>query len=155
MTMQTSNPVYVFVSDDYQEMEFWYPLLRLREDHAAATVVAVDGEYTYHSRLGYPVIPEMALDDADIDGCRALLLAAGDVAAAQRDAVAAWIRRAVKAGKVVGATARALPLLKAADLALPGPSEGVRTFADNRVVTAASPDDLPAFYKTFSGLALA
>ena len=51
-----SRRVGVVVRDGYQELEFWYPVLRFREEGAAVTVIGADGERTYVSKLGYPVI---------------------------------------------------------------------------------------------------
>lgn len=154
MSTQAQRPVYVFVSDGYQEMEFWYPLLRLREDKVAVEVVGEDVDYTYHSRLRYPVLPERALVDAEVEGCSATVLAGGALTGANREPVLAWVRGALNSGKVIGITAGSGWVLEAAGIApAGGPESGVRVLAGGKVVAAGSAEDLPAFYKQFSGLA--
>ena len=48
----------VLVEPDYPELEFWYPVLRLRELGAEVFVAATAAGETYYSHLGYPVIPD-------------------------------------------------------------------------------------------------
>jgi len=154
MSTQAQRPVYVLVSDGYQEMEFWYPLLRLREDKIAVEVVGEDVDYTYHSRLRYPVLPERALADAATDGCAAIVLAGGALNGESREPVLAWVKRAMNAGAVIGITSGSGWILETAGIApAGGPESGVRVLADGKVIAAGSAEDLPAFYKQFSGLA--
>jgi protease I len=154
MSTQARSPVYVFVSDDYQEMEFWYPLLRLREDDVPVEVVGEDVDRTYHSRLRYPVLPERALTDAAVDGCSAILLTGGKLAAHKHGPVLAWVKAAMSAGKTIGITSGASWILEAVDIASAGgPESGVRVLAGGKVVAAGSAEDLPQFYQRFSSVA--
>ena len=92
----------VLVRDGYQELEFWYPLLRLREEGADVTVIGA-GDRTYHSRLGYPVIPDITLASAS-DQLDAIVVPG----ASARDAVDAdtrqFLKRAHARGAIVAAT---------------------------------------------------
>lgn len=54
----------VLAENMYQELELWYPLMRLREEGCDVVVVG-PAEQTYASKLGYPVNPDMAIGDAD------------------------------------------------------------------------------------------
>ncbi|MEZ4736735.1 MAG: DJ-1/PfpI family protein [Caldilineaceae bacterium] len=47
--------VAILLEDRYKDVEFWYPLLRLREAGAEVTVVGADGAKEYTSEYGYPV----------------------------------------------------------------------------------------------------
>ena len=53
----------VFLYKGFQEMEFWYPVLRLREIGADVVVIGVDGSEAASSMLGYPVVPNVAMKD--------------------------------------------------------------------------------------------
>lgn len=54
----------VLAENMYQELELWYPVMRLREEGCNVVVVG-PAEQTYASKLGYPVKPDMAIGDAD------------------------------------------------------------------------------------------
>jgi protease I len=62
--------VAVLAEHQYQELELWYPVLRLREAGANVVVVAPSDRQTYGSKLGYPITADVAVDDvtaADFD----------------------------------------------------------------------------------------
>ena len=46
--------VAVLVEQQYQEMEVWYPVFRLREAGCAVELVGPEAGKTYASKLGYP-----------------------------------------------------------------------------------------------------
>ena len=71
MTLQGKR-VAVLAENMYQELELWYPLLRLREAGAETLVVGTGSAATYTSKHGYPV---------DVDAV------AGELTAADVDAV--------------------------------------------------------------------
>ena len=58
--------ILVFVSDDYEDLELWYPKLRLQEAGAQVTVAGVESGRTYRGKHGYPCTAdgEIALMDA-------------------------------------------------------------------------------------------
>ncbi|MBL8878044.1 MAG: type 1 glutamine amidotransferase [Phycisphaerales bacterium] len=43
-----------FVGDDYEDLEVWYPLLRLQEAGASAVVAGEISGHTYRGKHGYP-----------------------------------------------------------------------------------------------------
>jgi protease I len=51
----------VLVENDYHELGFWYPVLRLREMGAEVRVASPSADQTYFSTLGYPVIADLDL----------------------------------------------------------------------------------------------
>ncbi len=53
--------VAILVEDFYQELEVWYPLLRLREAGVEAFTVGLQAGVTYKSKLGYPVKAERGI----------------------------------------------------------------------------------------------
>lgn len=159
--------VAVLAENMYQELELWYPLLRLREAGAETFVVGSGSAGTYKSKGGYPV-------DVDVE--------AGQVSAADVDAVIIpggyspdlmrrypdmvnLVREASQQGKVVAAICHAGWMLASADVvkgknatcfyaikddlvnagAIYVDAEVVR---DGNLVTSRTPTDLPAFCRT-------
>lgn len=53
----------VLAENFYQELELWYPLMRLREEGCNVVVVG-PAEQTYASKLGYPVKPDIPASEA-------------------------------------------------------------------------------------------
>lgn len=61
--------VLFFAAPLYEDLELWYPRIRLEEE-GATTVVAGLGESTYQGKKGYPVTVDTSVDDvrpADFD----------------------------------------------------------------------------------------
>lgn len=54
----------VLVCEGYLDLEFWYPVLRLREAGTDVTIVGPEADTTFYSSLGYPVIPDKGTADA-------------------------------------------------------------------------------------------
>jgi protease I len=69
----------VLVTDDYEDLEFWYPVLRLREAGIEVAILGPSSDATFHSRLGYPVIPDRSIPDAG-DGFDLLVVPGGGAA---------------------------------------------------------------------------
>jgi len=62
--------VLFFVAPLYEDLELWYPKIRLEEE-GVTTVVAGLGEATYQGKRGYPITPDTSVDSitaADFDG---------------------------------------------------------------------------------------
>ncbi len=52
----------VLAENNYQELELWYPLLRMREEGAEVKVIGTGTAKTYTSKYGYPVTVDAAAD---------------------------------------------------------------------------------------------
>ncbi len=66
----TGKTVLIFAANWYEDLELWYPKIRLEEE-GAETVVAGLGEKTYQGKRGYPLTVDANVDDlsaADFDG---------------------------------------------------------------------------------------
>ena len=66
-----AKKVGILVEEFYQELEVWYPLLRLREAGLETFTLGPQPGATYKSKLGYPVKAERGVGDVsatDIDG---------------------------------------------------------------------------------------
>ncbi|GAA0438973.1 hypothetical protein Acor_68520 [Acrocarpospora corrugata] len=129
--------VVVLAYPQYQELDFWYPVLRGREEGATVHIIGnIVGEAA-ESILGYPVIP----DTEDVDPTQiALIVAPGVAAGASPKATAgqlALVAAVHAAGGLVAAVGNGAEVT---DAALPGQSE--------RIIRAAGTDDLAPFFGT-------
>src|SRR5881397_272194 len=69
--------VAVLVEQQYQEMEVWYPVYRLREAGCKVTLVGPEAGQSYPSKLGYPVKSEKAARDVSADDFDILVIPGG------------------------------------------------------------------------------
>ncbi len=63
--------VLMFVGDIYEDLELWYPKLRLEEAGAKVTLAGPEAGVTYTGKHGYPCVSDARIDDmveADFDG---------------------------------------------------------------------------------------
>ena len=70
MTSLQGKTVLFFAAPLYEDLELWYPKIRLEEE-GVSTVVAGLGERTYQGKRGYPVTTDANVDDvrsASFDG---------------------------------------------------------------------------------------
>ena len=156
--------VAVLAENMYQEMELWYPLLRLREAGAETFVVGTGSADTYKSKLGYPVQVDVAADQVDANDVDAVVIPGGYAPDLMRryPAMVDLVSQAFKQGKIVAAICHAGWMLASADV-LRG-KEATCFFAikddlvnagatyvdaevvrDGNLITSRVPSDLPAF----------
>lgn len=96
--------VAVLVADLYQELEFWYPYLRLQEE--GAEVVAVGPEAKeYKSKLGYPARAELGAKDVRAQDFQAVVIPGGYAPDYLRRSpeLVRFVREMAEAGKPVAA----------------------------------------------------
>jgi protease I len=70
MVLQNQR-VLMFVDDVYEDLELWYPKLRLIEAGARVTVAGAESRRTYTGKHGYPCTSDARIDDMserDFDG---------------------------------------------------------------------------------------
>jgi protease I len=142
--MNTSKPVAILVHEGYQDLEFWYPLLRLREEDRPVTVIAVETDKTYFSQLEYPVIADIGIAGAKGADYACVFVPGGQSAKiiAEEPRMQAFIRDAAKAGAFLASISEGTTAIKAAG------AKGARE------VTARGTNDLPEFCKAlFAALA--
>jgi len=124
-----ASTVGVFVFNGYQELEFWYPVLRLRE--AGVPVIGVDGDQAAYSVLGYPVVPNVALAKSSPAEFSALVMPGGKLGAvADHPALRRFLADASGKGAILAGISQGCAVL---------PPEAAKT------VVAPSSDDLPKF----------
>lgn len=163
MTLQGKR-VAVLAENMYQELELWYPLLRLREAGAETLVVGTGSAATYTSKHGYPVDVDAVAGElraADVD---AVVVPGGYAPDLMRryPAMVGLVRDAFAQGKVVAAICHAGWLLVSAgilqgkkatcffaikdDLVNAGATYvNQEVVVDGNLITSRTPMDLPAF----------
>ncbi|MBI3694871.1 MAG: type 1 glutamine amidotransferase [Acidobacteria bacterium] len=67
----------ILVEDFYQELEVWYPLLRLREAGVEVFTLGLQAGTTYKSKLGYPVKADHGIDDISPTDLDAIVIPGG------------------------------------------------------------------------------
>lgn len=173
--MPTQERVAVLVHDGYQDLEFWYPVLRFREEGTPVTVVGREHDKTYLSKLKYPVIPDLGASEAQAKDFAAVIVPGGRAAEhiAREPRMLRFIVEAAAEGAVLGATTEGATALAATGV-LAGKRVAVREEArgelrradavcvdepvvtDGWLVTARSTNELPAFCRAlFAALATA
>ena len=70
------SKIAVLVEADYQDLEVWYPILRLRE--AGHTVVSVGtGHPSYKGKWGYPITVDASIGDVRPENYDAVVIPGG------------------------------------------------------------------------------
>jgi protease I len=134
--MPSNKRVAILVHDGYQDLQFWYPLLRLREEGVPVTVVSVEPEKTYLSQLEYPVIPDQGIAQVAAKDFSAVFVPGGASGKfiAEEPRMQRFIKDAAAGGALLAAIAEGTTALGAA---------GVKA-----AVSAKSTNDLPAFCRS-------
>jgi protease I len=155
--------VAVLVAEQYQELEIWYPVYRLREAGAEAVIVGPEKK-VYPSKLGYPCEADAAIDAVSADAFDAVVIPGGWAPDFLRrhPAVNRFVAAMNAGGKPVAAichggwvlcSAKMLQGRKAtsffaiADDMIHAGAEwcDAEVVVDGNLITARKPDDLPAF----------
>jgi protease I len=98
----------VLVYGGYQELEFWYPLLRLREADVAVSVLGVEGDQAAYSILGYPVVPNAPLSKVSPSDFSAIVIPGGKVEnIASNAALKSFLNEASASGAVIAGISQA------------------------------------------------
>src|SRR5216117_1322860 len=94
--------VLMFAAAQYEDLELWYPKIRLEEEGAATTVAGM-GERTYQGKRGYPVTVDTDVDQVDAYNFDALVIPGGFAPDQLRrsDKVLRLTREIYQAGKPV------------------------------------------------------
>jgi protease I len=154
----------VLVEQQYQEMEVWYPVYRLREAGCRVTLVGPEAGKSYPSKLGYPCKSDKAAGEVSADDFDVLLIPGGFAPDYLRrhGAILKLVSVMAEQGKVVAAichgawvlcSTQALKGKKATcffaikdDVINAGASYvDAEVVRDGNLITSRKPDDLPAF----------
>lgn len=156
--------VAILAEDSYQELELWYPLLRLREAGARVLVVGSERGRTYASKYGYPVTADLSAEEADAARLDAIVIPGGYAPDRMRrhPAMVDLVREVHARGGVVAAICHAGWMLCSADIVrgrqvtcFPSIRDDLvnagahyvdqEVVRDGTIITSRQPEDLPAF----------
>jgi len=158
--------ILMFVDDIYEDLELWYPKLRLIEEGSTVVVAGPEAEMVYKGKHGYPCKSDVAIENIDENDFDGLVLAGGFAPdKLRRDPKVLEITRNIhNAGKLVahichagwitisagimkGYTCTSTPGIKD-DLINAGATWVNKPLViDRNMVSSRKPDDLPVFCK--------
>ena len=163
----TGKLVAILVEDLYQDLEVWYPYYRLKEAGAEVVLVGT-GKAEYKGKYGYPLTAQASADQVSAREFNGLIVPGGYAPDILRrfPAVLRLVQEADRQGTVIGAICHAGWVLCSAgvlrgktatcffaikdDVANAGATYVDREVVrDGNLVTSRTPDDLPAFMRTF------
>jgi protease I len=164
----TGKKIAVLVEADYQDMEVWFPIFRLREEGAEVVVVGTGSSTTYRGKYGYPITVDFSADQVHAEQFHGVVIPGGWAPDRLRQykTVLDFVRKLFDAGKPVAAICHAGSVLVSADLVRgkhltsfnaikddlknAGANwEDREVVVDGNLVTSRRPDDLPAFMREF------
>lgn len=148
----------------YEDLELWYPLLRLREAGAEVSVVAPTAGATYKSKHGLEVKADLSAEAAKAKQFDAVVIPGGFAPDYMRrtEAMVNFVKDANAEGKLIAAICHAGSMLVSANV-LKGKTvtsfKSIRddvinaggrwvdreVVRDGDLITSRVPDDLPAF----------
>jgi protease I len=156
----------ILVEQQYQEMEVWYPLYRLREAGCQVALVGPEAGKTYPSKLGYPAKSDKAAEEVRADDFDLVVIPGGFAPDFIRrtPAMIKLVADMADKGKILAAICHG-PWVLCSTKALKG-KKATCFFAikddvinaganyvdeevvrDGNLITSRKPDDLPAFMK--------
>jgi protease I len=160
----TGKRVAVLVEDLYEDLELWYPALRMKEAGADVSIVGAGAKETYESKHGYPASADASADDVSAGSFDAVVIPGGYAPDRMRRCgpMVKFVRDMFKQGKVVAAICHAGWMLVSAgvlegkratsffairdDMVNAGAQwENAEVVVDGNLITSRTPDDLPAF----------
>jgi protease I len=156
--------VAVLAENMYEDLELWYPLIRLREAGAEVSVVAPTAGATYKSKHGLEVKADLSAEVAKAKEFDAVVIPGGFAPDYMRrsEAMVRFVRDANDEGKIVAAICHAGSMLVSArvlkgktvtcyksikdDVVNAGGNYVDKAVVrDGDLITSRVPDDLPAF----------
>ena len=160
-----------FTGDIYEDLELWYPKLRLIEAGCEVVVAGPKAGETYLGKNGYPSVSDISIDDAASAGFDALLVPGGFMPdKLRRDPkVLDLVREFDLAGKPIaaichggwipisanvyrGVRVTGSPGIKDDLINAGGIYEDASVVVDRNHVTSRRPDDLPDFCRALINL---
>ncbi|MBB5174504.1 type 1 glutamine amidotransferase domain-containing protein [Texcoconibacillus texcoconensis] len=75
--MLTGKSILTVVSNDFEDLELWYPILRLREEGAEVHIAGEEANKTFEGKYGVPVTSDYRFEDINIEEYDGLLVPGG------------------------------------------------------------------------------
>jgi protease I len=156
------------VSNDFEDLELWYPVLRLREEGAIVDIVGDKAGETYIGKYGVPIQSNLAFTDINPDDYDAILVPGGWSPDLLRrfDPVLSMVRSMDQSEKPIGQICHAGWVLISAKIlsgrkvtSTPGIKDDminagaewidVPVIVDGHIISSRRPPDLPDYMREF------
>lgn len=156
--------VAVLAENQYEDLELWYPVLRLREAGAQVSIVAPEAGAVYKGKHGLEVKADLSADGAKASRFDAVVIPGGFAPDYMRrsEPMVRFVKEAHDEGKVIAAICHAGSMLVSARVLSGKTVTCYRSIKDDVVnaggkyvdravvrdgdlITSRVPDDLPAF----------
>lgn len=160
-----------FVEEDFEDLELWYPVYRLREEGAIVHLVGPQANYTYKGKYGVPCRTDKALSDIAAPDYDGVLVPGGWAPDKLRryPEVISFIQEMDQAKKPIGHICHAGWVLASAKIlqgvrttSTPGIKDDIENagaawvdevvVVDGHIVGSRRPSDLPEYAKAFADL---
>ncbi len=159
-----NKKIAILVEDQYQVLEVWYPILRLREAGIMAVTVGTGTKENYGSKEGYPVKADYSVEKVGADDFNGIIIPGGFAPDFMRrnPKMVQLVRAIYDQNKVVGSICHGGWMLVSAgilknkkatsffaikdDLIAAGAKwSDEEVVIDKNLITSRKPDDLTAF----------
>ena len=156
----------VLIENQFQELELWYPVMRLREAGAKVFIIGPARNQLYASKLGMPTRCDLAMDEVSADDLDAIVVPGGLAPEGMRKhkPMVDLVRAMHDQGKLVATICHAGWLLASADIArgrrvtcvflvkddvinAGGHYVDEAVVVDGNIITSRLPSDLPLWTK--------
>jgi protease I len=154
----------ILAEDIYEDLELWYPLLRMKEEGAEVKVIGTGSANQYTGKHGLPVQVDLSADQVRADDFDAVIIPGGYAPDRMRryEALLRFVREAFEKGKVVasichgpwvlvsagvlkGRTATCFFAIKDDVINAGAKYVDQEVVRDGNLITSRMPADLPAF----------
>jgi protease I len=156
------------VSNDFEDLELWYPVLRLREEGATVNIVGEKAGEKYIGKYGVPIVSDHSFSEVDATDYDAILVPGGWSPDLLRrfDDVLQMVRTMDEHGKPIGQICHAGWVLISAKIlngknvtSTPGIKDDMTNagaiwhdepvVVDGHLVSSRRPPDLPDYMREF------
>ncbi len=165
--LMENKRIAIFIAEMYEEIEYWYPYLRMKEAMADVTTIGATVD-SFAGKHGIKATADVSIDHVKPDQFDALIIPGGYAPDYMRrePAMVDFVRRIHEQGKVIAAICHGPWLLASANILK---NRTVTSFysikddlvnagaywidqnvvIDGQLITSRNPEDLPIFCKSF------
>lgn len=163
-----SKKIAALVHHVYEDMELWYPVIRLREAEAKVVLAGEKPGAQYNGKHGIPAMAEIGYEDLNVDDFDGLVIPGGYAPDKLRryPAVLEFVKQMDQAGKPIAIICHAGWVAISADILRGRKATSVRAIKDDMInagtewvdepvvtdknlVSSRTPHDLPVYVKAF------
>ncbi|MGB8319644.1 MAG: type 1 glutamine amidotransferase domain-containing protein [Ignavibacteriaceae bacterium] len=159
-----SKKIAVFLENMYEDLEFWYPNIRMKEEGAEVVVIAPEAKEKYTGKHGLPAVSDKAINEVNTGEFDALIIPGGyspDKMRRHKEMVD-FVKKMDDEGKLIAAICHAGWMMASADIIkgrkltsffsikddlVHAGAEWIdkEVVIDGNIITSRHPEDLPAF----------